>query len=270
MGTWPGQHLNGLLLEGYPDLFVFVPPTQDRIHREGGNWSLIWFRSCVCPNGSFTLGPSAKIIFLKFRILNFPFHQLTLWANLLRNWVFLKKLASFARQFCTSLLLGPLSQPIWRGTLWRAPDTFGFSLRGCLPLSPFQYNSPIPQGFRALHLGKEYAYCSLHLLSAFERVNHPRPPPEPHLKLFLHEFHYKGLPPFSPVSLRYLSIKATFKETRNCTVWQYWAFQEWWCQWYLSYKALRQGPCRVHPSPSWSERQITFVNMGEATLSQQF
>ena len=76
--------------------------------------------------------------------------------------------------------------------------TFGFSLRGCLPLSPFPYNSLIPQGFQALHLGKEYAYCSLHLLSAFERVNRPRPPLEPDLKLFLRESHDEGFPPFSP------------------------------------------------------------------------
>ena len=159
---------------------------------------------------------------------------------------------------------------MWRGTLWHAPATFGFSLQGCLPLSPFPYNLPIPQVLRALHLDKEYAYCSLHLLSAFERVNHPRCPLESHLILFLHESLYKGLPPFSPVSLRHLAIRAIFKETRNCTVWEYWAFQEWWCQCYLSYKALRQGPSRAHPSPSWSERQITLVNMGEATLSQQF
>ena len=147
MGTWSGGHLNRLLLEGYPHLFVFVSPTQGRIHREGGNWSLIWFRSCVCPNGSFTLGHSAKIIFLKFWMLIFPFHQLTLWANLLRNWVFLKKLASFARQFCTSLSLGPLGQPMWRGTLWCAPAAFGFSLQGCLPLSPFPYNPQFPKCF---------------------------------------------------------------------------------------------------------------------------
>ena len=43
----------------------------------------------------------------------------------------------------------------------------------------------LSQAFQPLHLGEEYVYCSLRLLSALERVSHPTLPPEPHLKLFL-------------------------------------------------------------------------------------
>ena len=85
----------------------------------------------------------------------------------------------------------------------------------------FLHNPLIPQGLQALHLSKEYIYCSLYLLSALEMVNQPRSSPKICLKLFLHESHYKGSPPFSSDPLKHLAFKAVFTEARNLAVWEY-------------------------------------------------
>ena len=73
---------------------------------------------------------------------------------------------------------------MWSNTLGRAPARLWILITR-LRLSAFLRNPLIPQAFQALHLGEEHGYCSPRLLSALERVSHPTPPPEPHLKLFL-------------------------------------------------------------------------------------
>ena len=70
----------------------------------------------------------------------------------------------------------------------------------------FLHNPLIPRAFQALYLGEEYAYCSLCLLSVLKRVNHPRPPLEAHLKLFLCKPHY------SRVIMRKISDKFQYRD----------------------------------------------------------